>query len=144
VRQALASGDLARVRRLLGRPFSLHGRVVHGVKRGTGLSFPTANLELDPSQALPTAGVYATRADTGGQTYQSMTYIGRRPTFGDPGMTVEVYLIGYQGDLYGKDLKIAIIERLRGDRKFASAEELKRQIARDIERGQAILAKDRK
>ncbi len=145
VRQALASGDLAKARRLLGRPFSLHGRVGHGVRRGVELGFPTANLEIDPSQALPTAGVYATWADVGGRVYPSMTYIGRRPTFGDPGMTVEAYLIGYQGDLYDKDLKIAIIERLRGDQKFASAEELKRQIAKDIEKGKQILGSgDRK
>jgi riboflavin kinase/FMN adenylyltransferase len=145
VRQSLASGDLAKAGRLLGRPFSLHGRVVHGVGRGTEIGFPTANLAPDPSQALPATGVYATWAYTDGQAYQSMTYVGRRPTFGDPGMTVEVYLIGYQGDLYDKDLKIAIIERLRGDRKFASAEELKRQMARDIEQGKLILGSgDRK
>lgn len=139
VRQALASGDPAKAGRLLGRPFGLHGRVVHGVGRGTELGFPTANLAPDPSRALPATGVYATWAYVGSQVYPSMSYIGRRPTFGHAGTTVEVYLIGFQGDLYDKDLRIAIIEKLRGDQKFASAEELKRQIAKDIEKGKQIL-----
>jgi riboflavin kinase/FMN adenylyltransferase len=145
VRQALASGNPAKAGRLLGRPFGLHGRVVHGVGRGTELGFPTANLAPDPLQALPATGVYATWAYVGSQTYPSMSYIGRRPTFGRARTTVEVYLIGFKGDLYDKDLRIAIIEKLRGEQKFASAEELKRQIARDIEQGRQILASgDRK
>jgi riboflavin kinase/FMN adenylyltransferase len=140
IRDALAGGDLKRVRSLIGRPFSLHGRVVHGDSRGAKLDFPTANLEVDPEQALPAEGVYATWADIGGQAYESMTNIGRRPTFGGRQGVVEVYLLGYQGSLYGHELKIDIMERLRGERQFDTVEALQSQIVEDIERGRAILS----
>ncbi|MCH8865188.1 MAG: bifunctional riboflavin kinase/FAD synthetase [Chloroflexi bacterium] len=139
IRQALAEGDMARVRRMVGRDFSLHGRVVTGAGRGAGMGIPTANLEIDPEQAIPLDGVYATRAYVNGKLYQSMTNIGNNPTFGDSERGVEVYIIDYQGDLYGREVSIDIVERLRGEERFSSVAELKKQIAEDVKKGKAIL-----
>jgi riboflavin kinase/FMN adenylyltransferase len=139
IRQALARGDMAKVTRLIGRSFSLQGTVTTGVGRGTQLGFPTANLEVDTKRAIPADGVYATWAHIDGQDYQSMTNIGWRPTFGGQGRTIETYILDYRDDLYGRELKIDIIERLRDEKRFANAEELKKQIAEDIKQGRAIL-----
>lgn len=140
IRQALSQGDMARVSQLLGRHFSLHGRVVAGASRGRGLGFPTANLKVDPEQALPSFGVYATRAYLGGESYPSLTNIGRRPTFAEEERTIEVYLLDFSGDLYDRELSIDIRHRLRGEKRFASAEELKAQITADVAMGREILS----
>ncbi|MDO8688024.1 MAG: bifunctional riboflavin kinase/FAD synthetase [Dehalococcoidales bacterium] len=139
VREALAAGDMEKVVSLIGRPFSLEGQVIHGKGQGAKLGFPTANLAVDSAQALPADGIYATWAYVDDQTYQSMTNIGRRPTFGDNGRTVETYILNYAGNLYGRQLKIDIVERLRPEQRFDSVEELKKQITEDIVRGRAIL-----
>lgn len=139
IRNALAEGDMKRVYNLIGRPFSLHGHVITGAGRGIELGFPTANLKIDPEQALPADGVYATWAYIDDKAYQSMTNIGKRPTFGGSKRIVEVYLLDYHSDLYGHELKIDIIERLRGEKQFDTAEELKKQITEDIKQGRAIL-----
>jgi riboflavin kinase/FMN adenylyltransferase len=139
IRDALTIGNMKRVTDLIGRFFSLQGPVTTGAGRGSGLGFPTANLDIAPKQALPAEGVYATWAYIDGQAYQSMTDIGRRPTFGDSERTVETYILNYQGNLYGCELKIDIVERLRSDKKFDSIEELKKQIAEDVKQGIAIL-----
>jgi len=139
IRKALADGDMKRVRNLVGRPFSLHGRVITGAGRGIELGFPTANLDINPEQALPAEGVYATWAYIDDKAYPSMTNIGKRPTFGDSQRTVEVYILDYQSNLYEQELKIDIIERLRGEKRFDTPEELKKQIAEDVKRGRDIL-----
>ncbi|MBA7714300.1 Bifunctional riboflavin kinase/FMN adenylyltransferase [subsurface metagenome] len=139
IRSALAEGDMKRVRKLMGRPFSLHGRVITGDGRGTDLGFPTANLDVDRQQALPPDGVYATWAYIDDNTYQSMTNIGQRPTFGGSERAVEVNLLDYQGNLYGDELSIDIIERLRSEKEFDTPEELKKQIAEDVKQGRVIL-----
>jgi len=139
IRQALAAGDMKKVLRLAGRPFSLSGRVASGAGRGSTLGFPTANLEIAPEQALPPDGVYATWAHLDGRTHRSMTDIGQHPTFGGGQRGVEVYILDYSGDLYGQKLRIDIMERLRGEQQFATTEALKKQIAEDIEQGKLIL-----
>jgi len=139
IRKALADGDMKKVHNLVGRPFSLHGHVITGAGRGIELGFPTANLDIDLEQALPTDGVYATWAYINGKAYQSMTNIGTRPTFGGSKRMVEVYLLDYHSDLYGHELKIDIIERLRGEKQFDTPQQLKKQITEDIKRGRAIL-----
>ena len=139
IRQALADGDMKKVYNLAGRPFSLHGHIVTGAGRGVELGFPTANLDIDPEQAIPANGVYATWAYIDGRAYQSMTNIGERPTFGGRECTVEVYVLDYHSDLYGRELRIDIIERVRGEKQFNTAEELKKQIAEDVKQGRAIL-----
>ena len=139
IRKALADGDMKRVVNLIGRPFSVHGRVIIGSGRGIGLGFPTANLDIDSEQALPTEGVYATWTYIDDKAYQSMTNIGKRPTFGGSERTVEVYVLNYHSDLYGRELKIDIIDRLRGEKKFDTVDELKKQITEDVKQGRAIL-----
>ena len=139
IRNALTDGDMKRVIKLIGRPFSLNGQVTSGARRGSKLGFPTANLGIDPQQALPAEGVYATWAYIDDKAYQSMTNIGQHPTFPGSERTIEVLVLDYHNDLYGRELKIDIIERLRGEKKFDTAEELKKQIAEDIKQGRVIL-----
>lgn len=140
IRQALAEGDMKRAQKLLGRPFRLHGQVVRGDKRGIELlGFPTANIDTDADQALPAEGVYTSRAFIDNESYPAMTNIGRHPTFGGDRCLVEVYLLDYEGDLYGQELTVDIVSRLRGEIKFDTAEELKAQIAEDVKQGKAIL-----
>jgi riboflavin kinase/FMN adenylyltransferase len=139
IRKALADGNMSKVHELLGRSFSLQGQVVTGAGRGEGLGFPTANLDISPERALPPDGVYASRAYIDGRAYQSMANIGQCPTFGGCERTVEAYIVDYRGDLYGQELKIEIIARLRDEKKFDSAEALKTQMAEDVRQGKAIL-----
>lgn len=139
IRQALADGNMAKVRRLIGRPFRLRGPVVTGAGRGMKLGFPTANLGVSPNQAIPADGVYASWVHINGDVYPSMTYIGTCPTFDAVQRTVEVFILDFSGNLYERDLRIDILERLRGDKKFDSAEALKCQIAEDVKRGREIL-----
>jgi riboflavin kinase/FMN adenylyltransferase len=139
IRRALASGDMQKYRELSGHPFSLRGRVVAGAGRGAGLGFPTANLEVSAGQALPADGVYASLAHINGKTYRSMTNIGKDPTFGANQRTIESYLVDYQGDLYGSELLVDIVARLRDEKKFASADDLKKQMAEDVRQGKTIL-----
>jgi len=139
IRNALANGDMERVLNLTGRPFSLHGCIISGAGRGLELGFPTANLDIDPQQALPADGVYATRAYIDDKVYKSMTNIGKRPTFGGSERTVEVYILDYHDNLYRRELKIDIIKRLRSEKQFDTAQQLEKQIAEDVKQGRAIL-----
>ena len=139
IRNALAEGNVKRVQTLVGRPFSLRGYVIPGAGRGIELGFPTANLDIDPEQALPAEGVYVSWVYIDDQAYPSMTNIGKRPTFGGSERVVEVYLLDYNSDLYGQELTIDIIEHLRSEKEFDTPEELKKQIAEDIKQGRAIL-----
>ena len=140
IRQALSEGNMAKVTRLLGRPFSLHGKVTRGEHRGTVLGFPTVNLSVDAKMALPPDGVYATRTFIGGLEYQAMTNIGKRPTFGENDTrTIESFILNYHQDIYGQEFKIDIIQRLREEKSFDNIEELKKQITEDVKRGTAIL-----
>jgi riboflavin kinase / FMN adenylyltransferase len=140
IRQALADGDMVKVTRLLGHPFSVQGIVTRGKHIGTDIGFPTVNLSVNAKMAIPPDGVYATRAYIGGQEFQSMTNIGKRPTFGDNNeRTIESYILNYNRDIYGKEVKIDIIQRLREEKRFESIEELKKQIAEDVKHGAEIL-----
>ena len=139
IRSALGRGDMRAASRLLGRHFKLSGEVVSGTKRGHSIGFPTANISVESDQALPSNGVYATRAHLDGLVYRSVTSVGVRPTFDVSERTVEVFLMDFDEDIYGRDLSIELVARLRGEEKFASAEELSRQIAVDVQQAQAIL-----
>lgn len=139
IRKAMAEGNMKKVHKLTGRYFSLHGRVVTGAGRGEGLGFPTANLDVNSGQALPPDGVYAGLAHINGKIYQTMTNIGKDPTFGATERTVEAYLLDYSGDLYGHELRVDFVAKLRNEKKFASVDDLKKQVAEDVRQGKNIL-----
>jgi riboflavin kinase/FMN adenylyltransferase len=144
IRRALAQGDMRKVEKLMGRYFHLRGRVITSDKRGRVLGFPTANLDMNPQQALPDNGIYATIAQVDGKQFPSATNIGIRPTFGEGGKTVETHLLNYAGDLYHKEIMVKFVQKLRDEQRFASPEELKAQIRKDIRETEIILAKELK
>ena len=139
IREALSRGDMRATSKFLGRYFRLSGPVIGGMERGHGLGFPTANIGVDSDQALPIDGVYAALGYIGGEVYKSVTNIGIRPTFGDGQRTIEVFLIDFAGDIYGEKLAVELVERLRGEMRFADAKELSAQIGRDVEQARSIL-----
>jgi riboflavin kinase/FMN adenylyltransferase len=144
IRQALAQSDMRRVKRLTGRYFHLRGKVITSGKRGRVLGFPTANLDIKPQQALPGNGVYATITQVDGKQFPSATNIGTHPTFGEGERMVETHLIQYKGDLYGKEIRVEFVQKLRDEQRFASAAELKKQIEKDIREAEIALAKELK
>ncbi|MDY6917655.1 MAG: bifunctional riboflavin kinase/FAD synthetase [Chloroflexota bacterium] len=140
IRVALLQGDMDKVSRLLGRPFALIGEVVRGDERGRTLGFPTANLVPDVEQAIPPDGVYAARAFVKGGSFVAVTNIGVRPTFGGGKRLLEVHLLDFQdGELYGNELRVEVLGRLRGEVRFTSVDELKAQMSRDVEQTRALL-----
>ena len=140
IRGALSQGDMRTATKLLGRHFRLSGQVIGGTERGHVLGYPTANIRVDPEQALPGDGVYATLAFLGDRSYKSVTNIGVRPTFDGGERTIEVFLMDFDGDIYGRELSIELADYLRGEVKFASPRELSQQISRDVEQAQAVLS----
>jgi riboflavin kinase/FMN adenylyltransferase len=140
VREKVAAGDVAAAARLLGRPHVVRGRVVHGAGRGQKLGFATANLRPS-TQLVPADGVYATRARIGDRRIDGVTSIGRTPTFGEGDTVVETHLFTAPEDFYGRVIVLEFVERLRGQQKFPSPDELVAQIASDVEQAKAILAR---
>lgn len=135
IRAAIQRGDLALAHRYLGRFPGAFGTVVHGASRGRGLGFPTANVVCEPA-VLPPPGVYAVEALVDGKAWPAAANLGTRPTFGDrPGgdVLLEVHLLDFEGDLYGRELEITFRRLLRPERRFANADELRQQIRRDVE-----------
>lgn len=133
IRRLLGQGDVAEAGTCLGRPFAICGTVQHGYEEGRKMGFPTANIRPDsPEQIVPATGVYATRLSVeGGPWLKSMTNIGTNPTFGRTQTTIETHVIDFDGDLYGRHVRLEFRSRMRGERKFASIDELRRQIERD-------------
>jgi len=133
IRNLLLAGDVEAAARLLGRPYSLRGRVVHGAKRGRALGFPTINLALPKERLLPRDGIYAMWAEMGEGRFKAAASLGVRPTFGGGERVLEAYLLDYSGELYGEEVEVAFVKRLRDEIAFASPAELSAQIARDVE-----------
>jgi riboflavin kinase/FMN adenylyltransferase len=135
IREAIAAGDFAAAGRMLGRPYALAGTVVHGDRLGRQLGFPTANLDTR-GLVLPPTGVYAARVTGAGlpPAQPAVLNIGHRPTVAAPatGPRVEVHLLDYAGELYGRELEVTFTARLRGEQKFGSLPELQQQIQRDV------------
>ncbi len=133
IREAIRAGQLDTASQMLGRPYAIAGRVVAGDHVGQQLGFPTANLDV-AGLVLPPNGVYAGRAGVKSQVYRVALNIGFRPTVVTtaPQLRVEAHLLDFSGDLYDTELEIEISRRLRDEKKFASAAELREQIARDV------------
>jgi riboflavin kinase/FMN adenylyltransferase len=141
VRRHLEAGEVARVRELLGRPFTVRGTVQRGAGRGRTLGYPTANLAPQPGLALPADGVYATRARLGDRVLPSVTNVGTRPTFGDGERLIEVHLLDYAGaDLYGQELQVAFLDRLRPEVRYESVEALIGQMHQDAAWARQVLS----
>jgi riboflavin kinase/FMN adenylyltransferase len=132
VRRALAEGEMAEVTRMLGRPYSIRGPVLHGDERGRTIGFPTLNIGVSADRALPPNGVYVTRAEVQGRTYHGTTNIGVQPTFEGTTRRVETHLLDFEGDVYGQVVRIELLERLREERKFNGVEALVAQITSDV------------
>ncbi len=143
IREAIARGDVEAAAELLGRPFFVDGTVVRGAGRGRTLGIPTANLE-PVNETLPGGGVYACRcrergAGAGGP-WNAVVNVGRRPTFGGGETTVEAHLLDFDGDLYGRTLRLSFVAALREERRFAGPDALVAQIREDIAQARAVLA----
>ena len=137
IRQLLAEGKVSEAMECLSYPYRLTGKVVKGDHIGTTLGFPTANLQVNDSRKLiPAPGVYAVtckKSTTNSQRLLGMMNIGTRPTFGTHAQTLEVHLLDYEGDLYGKEITVSFIKRLREERRFDNEEELKTQLKEDAD-----------
>jgi riboflavin kinase / FMN adenylyltransferase len=133
VRELLKAGDVAGAARLLGRPPEVEGTVVSGDQRGGTLGFPTANIAVEPGLLVPAHGIYAGSAEG----FRAAASIGVNPHYGGTERRIEAFLLDFEGDLYGRRLRLELWERLRDERAFASEEELIRQIAADVEAARA-------
>jgi riboflavin kinase/FMN adenylyltransferase len=139
MRELIAAGEMRTVARLLSRNHFLSGTVVHGRERGRTIGFPTANLN-SATECLPPDGVYATRVILPDGAFASITNIGMRPTFAEPARTIEAHIFDFDRDIYGAKIRLEIVERIRGERKFESGQALAAQIAEDLKRAKEILA----
>ena len=143
IREAIAEGDVTAAAKMLGRPFALRGKVVHGRQLGRTIGFPTANIEPSESALLvPRRGVYAVDVVLpGGERRRGMLNIGVRPTVDNsarPAPSVEVYIIDWHGDLYDKEIELEFIQRLRDERRFSDLDALRRQLALDLEETKSL------
>ncbi|CAN5262372.1 bifunctional riboflavin kinase/FAD synthetase [soil metagenome] len=131
IRRAIAGGDLQRAAAGLGRGYSVAGTVGRGEQRGRSLGYPTLNLVIPAGKLLPPEGVYAVRTETPRGSFGGMLSFGPRPTFGDARVSFEVYLMDASGDFYGDQVRVELVQRLRGVRAFASTAALVEQIRLD-------------
>lgn len=145
VREALRSGDVARAATYLGRSFELPGVVQEGAGRGKELGIPTANLKIWEERGYPAVGVYACMAEVEGVRRQAVTNIGFRPTFEDELRVpvVEAHLLDYEGELYGKEIKLEFVDRLRDEMRFSGPGALLEQIELDIRHARSLLEERR-
>jgi riboflavin kinase/FMN adenylyltransferase len=132
IRALLAEGKLAEIPHLLGRPYSISGRVMHGDKRGRSIGFPTANISLR-KLFTPRLGVYVVSAEVSGKKYKGVANIGLRPTFGGIIPRAEIHLFDFSDDIYGKEMRVELRSFLRNEKPFASLDALKEQITRDVQ-----------
>ncbi len=142
IRRAVLSGEVELARDLLGRPFALEGRVIHGAGRGQGLGFPTANLEA-AQDLIPQDGVYITEAVVEDAAHPSVTNIGSRPTFAGSKHAIEAHLLDKTGNLYDRPVELRFLARLRQEIKFDSPGALVEQVRRDVERAREYFTRER-
>ena len=139
IRDALIAGRVTDAAVLLGFPWFVSGKVIHGDKRGRELGFPTANLELDASCGLR-HGVYAVRVGVDGRRYDGVANFGRSPMFDSGAVLLEVFLFDFSGDLYGRDIDVVFIDWIREEKLFSSVDELVRNMDNDAAQARAVLA----
>jgi len=140
IRRLVAEGRMDEAGALLGHPYYVDGTVVTGKRRGRELGFPTANLQSE-NELLPPNGVYATTTTIDGVVHASLTNVGMRPTFGDTTKPIiEAYLLGFNGDLYGRSLRLGFVQRLRDERKFEDVDALRAQMEADRRRAERLFA----
>ena len=141
LRELVRQGEMRQANRMLGRAYSVEGKVVHGQQRGRQIGVPTANLDVWEEQIIPPNGVYAGLARLGQETLVAATNIGIRPTFGEDRLSIEAHLLDFDRDIYGASVELSFEARLRPERKFNGLEELLTQIKLDIEQTKAVLGK---
>jgi riboflavin kinase/FMN adenylyltransferase len=139
IRGFISKGQVEDACRFLGHPFVMCGRVIHGDKLGRTIGFPTANIDPAERMVVPDAGVYAVRVIVQGSEYTGVLNIGVRPTVGGEKMSIEVYIIGFSGNIYDEEISVAFHSRLRREVRFPDLEALKAEIQRDVERAVRLL-----
>ncbi|PMP97407.1 MAG: riboflavin biosynthesis protein RibF [Thermodesulfobacterium geofontis] len=139
IRNFIEMGQIEEANKLLGRPYFIMGKVIKGKGRGKNLGFPTANIEVSPIKLLPPAGVYAVWVTLNNEKLKGALNIGKRPTFEEKEISVEVHIFNFNKNIYGETLKIELIKRIREEKKFSSADELKDQIKKDCKLIEQIL-----
>jgi riboflavin kinase / FMN adenylyltransferase len=139
IRQALREGDLDTAQALLGRPYSVTGTIVRGEQRGRALGFPTINVAPPPDKLLPHDGIYATWVILGDTRHRAASSLGVRPTFGGGPRKLEAYILDFSEEVYGQQATVAFVERLRDEIRFDSAEDLSKQIAKDVQQTRLAL-----
>ena len=139
IREAIHAGQLDMASQMLGRPYALAGKIIKGEQLGHRLGFPTANLS-STGRVLPPNGVYAAHTVVSGRTYRVVLNIGIRPTIASaaPELRVEAHLLNFSGDLYGQELELTFVDKLREEQKFPSLDALKAQISTDIARANEL------
>jgi riboflavin kinase / FMN adenylyltransferase len=138
IRSLVAGGEVEEAAKLLGRPYLIRGEVVEGDLRGRTIGFPTANVLPDPLMVVPARGVYAGFVRVGKEIRAACTNVGVAPTFERNESRIEAYLLDFEGDLYGRIVDVSFVQEIRPERRFAGLEELKAQIARDVEEARRI------
>ena len=143
IRSLLFRGRMREAAELLGRYPSLAGEVVRGAQRGRCLGFPTANLEVRAERAVPANGIYAVYAVLGEERYQGVANVGVRPSFDNGERTVETYILDFEADIYGYDLVVEFVQRLRPEKRFTEIKDLIAQIEKDVVEARRILATEK-
>lgn len=133
IRDLIRQGKIDKANNLLGREFFIKGKVVKGMGRGSTIDVPTINLKIDPKRIVPSKGVYFTKTNFQGKSFDSITNVGINPTFGDNGeIKVETHILGFSQQIYGEEITLTFLHKLREERKFTDFNELKIQIKADI------------
>ena len=138
IRNLILAGEVEEAAQLLGRPYVVRGEVIVGDRRGRSIGFPTANVLPDPAQVIPARGVYAGFVYIGKEVHAACTNVGVAPTFERGENRIEAYLIDFEGDLYGRIVDVSFVRRIRQEKRFSGVEELKEQIARDVDEARRI------
>lgn len=143
IRRMIQEGEMERVKKFLGRPHMIEGKVIKGHERGKDIGFPTINIETD-FELIPKNGVYVTEVEIDGKLFPSVTNMGYNPTFNDRDLSIETYILNFSENLYGREITLCFHKRIRDEMKFNSVDELKQRIGMDVEVARAFFNSGRK